>query len=158
MNTVDLGFPHPPGPPYPGNVAGAPPSFHVLAKPTGAMASFANVPGSLCVHSETCGTAVALEHNGDLYSCDHFVEPDFLLGNIGEPHLLELMASPQQQAFGKAKRDSLPEYCRARDVRFACHGGCPKDRFTPHPTASPDFITSARAIRTSSGMSTLRCA
>jgi uncharacterized protein len=101
------------------------------------LASFAGVPGSLCVHSETCGTAVALEHNGDLYSCDHFVELDYLLGNIGERHMLELIAAPQQQAFGKAKRDSLPAYCRQCDVRFACHGGCPKDRFTSTPDGEP---------------------
>jgi uncharacterized protein len=98
-----------------------------------ALASFAELPGSLCVHSETCGTAVALEHNGDLYSCDHFVEPDYLLGNIAQRHMLELIASPQQRAFGNAKRDSLPAYRRQCDVRFACHGGCPKDRFTTAP-------------------------
>lgn len=98
-----------------------------------ALASFAEVPGSLCVHSETCGTAVALEHNGDLYSCDHFVEPGYRLGNIAQRHMLELIASPQQRAFGNAKRDSLPAYCRQCDVRFACHGGCSKDRFTTAP-------------------------
>ncbi|WP_407342631.1 anaerobic sulfatase maturase [Pengzhenrongella phosphoraccumulans] len=101
------------------------------------LASFAGAPGSLCVHSETCGTALALEHTGDVYSCDHFVEPDHLLGNIGERHLLELVASPQQRAFGEAKRDSLPAYCRGCDVRFACHGGCPKDRFTLTPDGEP---------------------
>ena len=101
------------------------------------LASFVGVPGSLCVHSETCGTALALEHNGDLYSCDHFVDPEHLLGNIGSRHMLELVASPQQQAFGDAKRDSLPAYCRACDVRFACHGGCPKDRFTTTPDGEP---------------------
>ena len=94
-------------------------------------------PAPLCVHSETCGTALALEHNGDLYSCDHFVEPDHLLGNIRSQHLLELVASPQQLAFGRAKRDSLPAYCRSCDVRFACHGGCPKDRFTVTPDGEP---------------------
>jgi len=97
------------------------------------LASFVGVPGSLCVHSETCGTALALEHNGDLYSCDHFVEPDYLLGNILERHMLDLVASPEQRAFGDAKRDALPAYCRSCDVRFACHGGCPKDRFTTTP-------------------------
>jgi uncharacterized protein len=101
------------------------------------LASFVGVPGSLCVHSETCGTALALEHNGDLYSCDHFVDPEHFLGNIGSRHMLELVASPQQQAFGDAKRDSLPAYCRACDVRFACHGGCPKDRFTTTPDGEP---------------------
>jgi uncharacterized protein len=101
------------------------------------LASYLDVPGGLCVHAETCGTALALEHNGDLYSCDHFVEPDFLLGNITETHLLDLVASPRQQAFGRAKRDALPAYCRQCDVRFACHGGCPKDRFTLTPDGEP---------------------
>jgi uncharacterized protein len=101
------------------------------------LASFVGQPGSLCVHSETCGTALALEHNGDLYSCDHFVEPDYLLGNIAETPLLELVASPRQREFGDAKRDSLPAYCRSCDVRFACHGGCPKDRFTLTPQGEP---------------------
>jgi uncharacterized protein len=101
------------------------------------LASFLDVPGSMCVHAETCGTALALEHNGDLYSCDHFVEPAHLLGNITDRPLLELVASPQQVAFGNAKRDSLPAYCRRCDVRFACHGGCPKDRFTTTPDGEP---------------------
>ena len=89
-------------------------------------------PG-LCVFAETCGNAVALEHNGDLYSCDHFVEPDYLLGNILETHMVELLASPQQRAFGDAKRDTLPRYCLDCDVRFACNGECPKNRFTLTP-------------------------
>jgi uncharacterized protein len=101
------------------------------------LASFVGVPGSLCVHSQTCGTALALEHNGDLYSCDHFVEPEHLLGNITEIPMIELVGSPRQKAFGDAKRDSLPEYCRTCDVRFACHGGCPKDRFTLTPDGEP---------------------
>jgi uncharacterized protein len=101
------------------------------------LASFVGVPGSLCVHSATCGTAVALEHNGDVYSCDHFVDPDHLLGNIAERHLLELVASPEQVAFGRDKRDALPAQCRACDVRFACHGGCPKDRFTSTADGEP---------------------
>ena len=101
------------------------------------LASFVGVPGSMCVHSETCGTALALEHNGDLYSCDHFVEPDYLLGNITTTPMLELVASQQQRDFGNAKRDTLPAYCRQCDVRFACHGGCPKDRFTLTPDGEP---------------------
>ncbi|MEZ5184362.1 MAG: anaerobic sulfatase maturase [Candidatus Nanopelagicales bacterium] len=92
----------------------------------------------LCVHARTCGDAVALEHNGDLYSCDHFVEPDYLLGNITAGRtLLELVESPQQRAFGEAKLTTLPEYCLACDVRFACNGGCPKDRFATAPTGEP---------------------
>jgi uncharacterized protein len=91
-----------------------------------------------CVHAETCGDAVALEHNGDLYSCDHYVEPEYLLGNIAEGRtLLQLVDSPQQRAFGNAKRDTLPDYCRRCDVRFACHGGCPKDRFLTTPDGEP---------------------
>ena len=101
------------------------------------LASFLDAPGSLCVHSRTCGTAVALEHTGDLYSCDHFVEPDYLLGNIQTTHMLELVASDQQRAFGNAKNDSLPEMCKSCDVRFACNGGCPKDRFTLTPDGEP---------------------
>jgi uncharacterized protein len=84
---------------------------------------------TLCIHSPTCGNALALEHNGDLYSCDHFVEPDHLLGNIGTTQMVELVASPKQRAFGQAKADTLPRQCRECDVRFACNGGCPKDRF-----------------------------
>ena len=92
----------------------------------------------MCVHSSTCGSALALEHNGDVYSCDHYVEEDYRLGNIadGRP-LLELAMSPQQKAFGNAKRDSLPDYCRRCDVRFACNGGCPKDRFLTTPDGEP---------------------
>ena len=92
---------------------------------------------SMCVHCETCGLALALEHTGDVYSCDHFVEPRYLLGNIGDQHLLELVSSEQQRAFGRAKADTLPRYCRDCDVRFACHGGCPKDRFTATPDGEP---------------------
>lgn len=89
-------------------------------------------PG-LCVFSETCGGAMALEHNGDLYSCDHYVYPQNKLGNIVEESLANLVASPRQRAFGLAKRDSLPRYCRECDVRFACHGECPKHRFLTTP-------------------------
>ena len=80
----------------------------------------------MCVHSRDVWAALALEHTGDLYSCDHFVEPRYLLGNIGDTHLLELVSSEQQRAFGRAKADTLPRYCRDCDVRFACHGGCPE--------------------------------
>lgn len=102
-----------------------------------ALASWVGAPGGLCIFSETCGDAVALEHNGDLYSCDHFVEPDFLLGNIARTHMVELLASPQQREFGNAKRDTLPQYCRDCDVHFACHGECPKNRFTLTPDGEP---------------------
>ncbi len=102
-----------------------------------ALANWHGEPPSLCVHSETCGLALALEHNGDLYSCDHFVEPEYLLGNIRETHMLELVASQRQRQFGLDKAATLPQYCRECDVRFACHGGCPKDRFTSTPDGEP---------------------
>lgn len=102
-----------------------------------ALANWHGEPPSLCIHSETCGLALALEHNGDLYSCDHFVEPAHRLGNIRETPMLQLVASQQQQRFGLAKRDTLPRYCLECDVRFACHGGCPKDRFLTTPDGEP---------------------
>jgi uncharacterized protein len=102
-----------------------------------ALANWHGEPPSLCVHSETCGLALALEHNGDLYSCDHFVEPEYLLGNIRETHMLELVASQRQRQFGLDKAATLPRYCRECDVRFACHGGCPKDRFTTTADGEP---------------------
>ena len=92
----------------------------------------------MCVHARTCGSALALEHNGDLYSCDHYVEEKYLLGNIrGDRPLLQLATSPQQKAFGEAKLTALPSYCQECDVRFACNGGCPKDRFLTTPDGEP---------------------
>jgi uncharacterized protein len=88
---------------------------------------------SLCVFSETCGNALALEHQGDLYSCDHFVYPENRLGNIMESGIALLAGTEQQAAFGRAKRDSLPAFCRNCDVRFACNGECPKHRFMTTP-------------------------
>ncbi len=98
-----------------------------------ALASWYGVAPALCIFSETCGNALALEHTGDLYSCDHFVEPNYLLGNITKQHMLELVASDQQRHFGLHKRESLPRYCRQCEVRFACHGECPKNRFLETP-------------------------
>jgi uncharacterized protein len=102
-----------------------------------ALANWVGEPPGLCVHSETCGLALALEHTGDLYSCDHFVEPGFKLGNIKESRMLDLVASPEQRQFGLDKRETLPRYCLECDVRFACHGGCPKDRFIFTPDGDP---------------------
>jgi len=102
-----------------------------------ALASWVGAPPSLCIFAETCGDAVALEHTGDLYSCDHFVEPTYLLGNIAETPLADLVASERQRAFGAAKRDTLPRYCRECPVRFACHGECPKNRFILTPDGEP---------------------
>jgi uncharacterized protein len=102
-----------------------------------ALGAWSNLPSPMCVFAETCGNALALEHNGDLYSCDHFVEPDHRLGNIRERHMLEMVASSKQRAFGDAKRDTLPGYCRQCDVRFACNGECPRNRFTQTPDGEP---------------------
>ncbi|MCS7187090.1 MAG: anaerobic sulfatase maturase [Armatimonadota bacterium] len=88
---------------------------------------------SLCAHAETCGNCLAMEHNGDLFSCDHFVYPEFYLGNIMETPLAQLVASPFQRKFGLDKRDKLPRYCRECPFLFACNGGCPKDRFAKTP-------------------------
>ena len=101
-----------------------------------ALANWVGQP-SLCIFQPTCGNALALEHNGDLYSCDHFVEPRFLLGNIQETHLIELVASDQQRKFGQDKFDTLPKYCRQCEVLFACYGECPRNRFIRTPEGEP---------------------
>lgn len=98
-----------------------------------ALESWMGLEPSLCVFSKTCGSALALEHSGDLYSCDHFVYPENRLGNIVETPLQVLVNSPEQQAFGNAKLESLPRMCRDCSVRFACNGECPKHRFTKTP-------------------------
>jgi len=102
-------------------------------------ASLANWMGqpSMCIFQKTCGDALAMEHNGDLYSCDHFVEPRFLLGNIREKHMVEMIASPQQRKFGWDKFDTLPKYCRECEVLFACYGECPRNRFIHTPDGEP---------------------
>jgi uncharacterized protein len=95
------------------------------------------MPASLCVFAETCGAAMALEHNGDVYSCDHYVYPEYKLGNLSTQPIIELVASAQQVKFGLDKRDTLPKYCRTCDVRFACNGECPKHRFLTTPDGDP---------------------
>ena len=102
-----------------------------------ALANWFGTPPGLCIHAKTCGGALALEHTGDLYACDHFVEPAYRLGNIREEHMIELIASDRQLQFGRDKFETLPAYCRGCDVRFACHGGCPKDRFIHTPDGEP---------------------
>jgi len=89
--------------------------------------------GALCIFTPTCGMALALEHNGDLYACDHFVEPRHLLGNLQDQALIDLVSSDQQFQFGRAKLNKLPKFCLNCEVRFACHGGCPKNRFIRTP-------------------------
>jgi len=102
-----------------------------------ALASWVEAPAAMCIFSETCGHALALEHNGDFYSCDHFVEPKYLLGNIEQQSMAELAGSEKQVKFGNEKRDALPRYCRECEVRFACHGECPKNRFILTPDGQP---------------------
>jgi uncharacterized protein len=110
-----------------------------------ALAAWLGQSPGLCIFEETCGTALAMEHNGDLYSCDHFVEPRHKLGNIGESPLVELVGSAPQREFGQAKRNSLPQSCRECEVRFVCNGGCPKNRLlrTREGDCGPNFLCEA---------------
>jgi uncharacterized protein len=98
-----------------------------------ALANWSGEPAGVCVFTEDCGRAVAIEHNGDVYSCDHYVYPRYKLGNLLNTSLVALVDSPQQQTFGRAKSATLPRYCRECPVRFACHGECPKHRFLTTP-------------------------
>jgi uncharacterized protein len=102
-----------------------------------ALGNWIGAGSALCQFSAVCGMAVALEHNGDLFSCDHYVYPEYKLGNIMETPLPKLMASPRQQRFGKAKLENLPTYCKICEVRPACHGDCPKHRFADTPDGEP---------------------
>ncbi len=101
------------------------------------LAAWSGQSPGLCIFMETCGDALALEHNGDLYSCDHYVEPDYRLGNITEIPMMDMVLSEQQRAFGQAKLDTLPQYCLSCDVRFICNGGCPKNRIINTPDGEP---------------------
>jgi uncharacterized protein len=102
-----------------------------------ALGAWVGQPGAVCAFAPTCGGALALEHNGDLYACDHYVEPDYLLGNIVDTDMVELVASERQRRFGRDKLTTLPRYCEECEVRFACHGGCPKNRFIETPDGEP---------------------
>ena len=103
-------------------------------------ATLANMVGEMpgvCVFAQTCGDALVMEHNGDLFNCDHFVYPDHYLGNILEIPLAELARSQKQFDFGVSKRNRLPRYCLRCDVRYACNGECPKHRFSISPDGEP---------------------
>jgi uncharacterized protein len=102
-----------------------------------ALGNWMGVGSSLCVFRENCGAGLALEHNGDVYSCDHYVYPRYQLGNVLNQTLGDMARSETQQNFGRAKSATLPQYCRDCDVRFACHGECPKHRFLETPTGEP---------------------
>jgi len=92
---------------------------------------------NLCIFSPRCGDALAMEYNGDVYSCDHYVEPSYYLGNIAEDNLLDLVISNKQKNFGQEKFNSLPKYCRECEVLFSCHGECPRNRFKDTPDGEP---------------------
>ncbi len=102
-----------------------------------ALANWAGEAAGMCVFSAQCGRSLVLEHNGDLYSCDHFVDRHHWLGNLFQRPLSALVNSPQQRRFGREKEETLPDLCRNCRVRFACHGGCPKDRFLLTPDGQP---------------------
>lgn len=102
-----------------------------------ALANWMGEPPGLCVFAERCGRALAMEHNGDVYSCDHYVYPHYRLGNVLNASLGEMVQSGFQQKFGQDKVETLPQYCRRCEVRFACHGECPKHRFLRSPDGEP---------------------
>ncbi len=101
------------------------------------LASYLRGTSTICVLSPTCGESVALEHTGDLYSCDHFVEPRYLLGNIGEKSIRELIGSEKQRQFGHDKSATLPSFCRDCAFLFTCYGECPKNRLLTTPEGEP---------------------
>jgi uncharacterized protein len=101
------------------------------------LAGWMGMEPPLCVFRETCGDALVLEHDGSLFSCDHYVYPAYRLGSILETPLHEMAHGPAQTAFGEAKRDALPRWCRKCEVRFLCHGECPKHRFLAAPDGEP---------------------
>ena len=103
----------------------------------GVLAAYLRGYSSLCVLQPTCGDGVALEHTGDVYSCDHFVDPAHLLGNIMQTELGTLVRGQQQRAFGRAKQETLPAYCRSCEYLFACNGECPKNRILLTPEGEP---------------------
>ena len=112
-----------------------------------ALGNWMGMGGGLCVFSENCGSALAMEHNGDVYSCDHYVYPRYKLGNLLNQDLGAMAASEEQRAFGQAKSATLPEYCRSCEVRFACHGECPKHRFLRTPDGEPGLNYFCRAYK-----------
>ncbi len=98
-----------------------------------ALAAWCQVPVGVCLFSKRCGKAAIVEHDGSVYSCDHFMYPEYRLGNLKKDDLATLMQSPKQQRFGAAKEERLPAVCRSCTYQFACHGECPKNRFATAP-------------------------
>jgi uncharacterized protein len=101
------------------------------------LANWCKQPGGVCIFAPTCGNALALEANGDLYSCDHYVYPEYKLGNIHEISIKEMNQSEQAIDFGQAKKTRLTPDCQSCEYRFACHGGCPKHRFITSKSGAP---------------------
>lgn len=93
------------------------------------LANWMGISPGICAYSKECGHAGVMEHNGDVYSCDHFVFPEYKLGNIRDHSLIDMLYGEQQQDFSRLKHSSLPRQCRECDMEFACHGECPKNRF-----------------------------
>ena len=108
----------------------------------GSLAGWLGRAGTVCIFGPACGLGMALEHNGDLYSCDHFVEPNYHLGNILKTPLIELVGSEKQRKFGQDKKETLPRDCRECEVLSICHGECPKNRFvqTPEGEAGLNYL------------------
>ena len=102
-----------------------------------ALSAWCGLEPALCTFAQTCGKAVAMEHDGGVYACDHYVYPSHFLGNIMEKSMEEMVYSSAQVEFGNAKRDALPEYCRGCEFLFTCNGGCPKHRFVKTPDGEP---------------------
>ena len=93
------------------------------------LANWVGVQPGICAYSKECGHAGVMEHNGDVFSCDHFVFPEYKLGNIQDKSLIDMLYGEKQQAFSRLKHTSLPRQCKECDMEFACHGECPKNRF-----------------------------
>lgn len=101
------------------------------------LANWMGVLPGICAYSKECGHAGVMEHNGDVYSCDHFVFPEYKLGNIREQSLIDMLYGEKQQAFSRLKHTSLPRQCKECNMEFACHGECPKNRFEKDKYGEP---------------------
>lgn len=101
------------------------------------LANWVGVSPGLCTMGRSCGLSGAVEHNGDVYACDHFVYPDYKLGNLHQDNLVEMMDSDAATRFAEAKMATLPDRCRQCEYLFACNGECPKNRFATAPDGTP---------------------
>jgi uncharacterized protein len=94
-------------------------------------------PSPVCIHADQCGRSLVIEHNGDVYACDHCVYPEYRIGNIATAGLADMVEESRRSGFGVSKETALPRWCRECAVLAACRGGCPKHRFTTAPTGEP---------------------